>query len=319
MPVREIVALAGGVGGAKLALGLAAVLPAEALTVAVNTADDFEHLGFAISPDLDTVMYTLAGVANPETGWGRQGETWTVMEAVGALGGETWFRLGDKDLATHIERTRRLRAGESLSSVMRDLAKRLGVKPALAPMSDDPVRTIVDTEQGELAFQDWFVRLQCKPVVKSVRFAGAETAKPHPSLLDFSGQRGVIVCPSNPFVSVGPILALAGVRAALETAKVPRVAVTPIVGGAAIKGPAAKMLAELGHDVSALGVARYYRGLIDGFVLDVQDRALAAAIEAVGMKVRVTDTMMRNDADKRRLAAETLDFVDELNVSLRHS
>ncbi|HTR86117.1 MAG TPA: 2-phospho-L-lactate transferase [Reyranella sp.] len=314
MAIREIVALAGGVGGAKLALGLAAILPAEALTVVVNTADDFEHLGLSISPDLDTVMYTLAGVANPETGWGRQGETWTVMEALGALGGETWFRLGDKDLATHIERTRRLRSGESLTSVMRDLAAKLGVKPALVPMSDAPVRTVVNTEQGELAFQDWFVRLQCKPVVRSVRFAGAETAKPHPALLDLSTKRGVVFCPSNPFVSVGPILALAGVRPALEKARVPRVAVTPIVGGAAIKGPAAKMLAELGHDVSALGVARYYRGLIDGFVLDAQDRALAAAIEAVGMKVRVTDTMMRNDADKKRLAAETLDFVDELAV-----
>lgn len=315
----RILALAGGVGGAKLALGLSKILPSDVLTVAVNTADDFEHLGFSISPDLDTVMYTLAGIANPETGWGRQGESWTVMEALGAVGGETWFRLGDKDLATHIERTRRLRAGESLSSVTLDLAARLGVKPALVPMSDDPVRTMVTTDQGELAFQDWFVRLQCRPAVHSVRFAGAALARPHPALLDLASLRGIVVCPSNPFVSVAPILAMPGVQAALGQARVPRVAVTPIVGGQAIKGPAAKMLAELDHDVSALGVARFYSEWIDGFVLDAQDAALAADITALGVRVKVSDTMMRNDADKRRLAAEVLDFVDELAVSGRHS
>ncbi|HSI01249.1 MAG TPA: 2-phospho-L-lactate transferase [Reyranella sp.] len=316
----KILALAGGVGGAKLALGLAGVLPAGSLTVAVNTADDFEHLGFSICPDLDTVMYTLAGVANPETGWGRRDESWTVMEALGVLGGETWFRLGDKDFATHIERTRRLRAGESLSSVMRDLAVRLGVKPALVPMSDDPVRTMVTTtDRGELAFQDWFVRLRCEPVVTSVRFAGVEVARPAPALVETAGLRGLVVCPSNPFVSVAPILAVPGVRAAFEQMKAPRVAVTPIVGGQAIKGPAAKMLAELGHDVSALGVARSYKDWVDGFVLDAQDAALAPAIEALGLKVRIADTMMRNDDDKRRLAAEVLDFVDELAKSGQHS
>ena len=314
----KILALAGGVGGAKLALGLAHTLPADELTVAVNTADDFEHLGLSICPDLDTVMYTLAGVANPETGWGRRDETWTVMEALGQIGGETWFRLGDKDLATHIERTRRLR-NENLSSVMHDLGTRLGVKPAMVPMSDDPVRTMVTTDRGELAFQDWFVRLRCEPVVKSVRFAGADTARPHRALTALDGLRGIVVCPSNPFVSVAPILAVTGVRAALDKAQAPRVAVTPIVGGQAIKGPAAKMLAELGHDVSALGVARYYKDWVDGFVLDAQDAGLAREIEALGMTVRVTDTMMRNDDDKRRLAAEVLEFVDELAVSGQNS
>jgi LPPG:FO 2-phospho-L-lactate transferase len=317
---RRILALAGGVGGAKLALGLAHTLPADELTVAVNTADDFEHLGLSICPDLDTVMYTLAGVANPETGWGRRDESWTVMEALGQIGGETWFRLGDKDLATHIERTRRLRGGESLSSVMRDLGARLGVKPTMVPMSDDPVRTMVMTaDRGEIAFQDWFVRLRCEPAVKSVRFAGADTARPHRALTELDGLRGIVVCPSNPFVSVAPILAVPGVRAALDNAKAPRVAVTPIVGGQAIKGPAAKMLAELGHDVSALGVARYYKDWVDGFVLDAQDAGLARDIEALGMTVRVADTMMRNDDDKRRLAAEVLEFVDELAVPGRHS
>ena len=312
-----IVALAGGVGGAKLALGLASVAP-DGLTIVVNTADDFEHLGLSICPDLDTVMYTLAGIANPETGWGRRGESWTVMDAIGALGGETWFRLGDKDLATHIERTRRLRAGETLSSIMGDLAMRLGAGAAIVPMSDDPVRTMVMTDRGELAFQDWFVRLHCEPVVRSVRFAGAEAARPHQSLRTFDGVRGIVVCPSNPFVSVAPILALPGTRTALTEALIPRVAVTPIVGGQAIKGPAAKMLAELGHDVSALGVAQFYKGLIDGFVLDALDARLAPKIEALGLKVLVADTMMRNDDDKKRLAARVVEFVDELAVSGRH-
>jgi LPPG:FO 2-phospho-L-lactate transferase len=321
MPNHQVVALAGGVGGAKLALGLAGVLPAAALTVVVNTADDFEHLGLHISPDLDTVMYTLAGLANPETGWGRRNETWTVLDALAELGSETWFRLGDKDLAIHIERTRRLRAGHTLGAITRDLAQRLGVAPTLVPMSDDPVRTVVTTDRGDLAFQDWFVRLRCEPAVRSVRFAGVDTAKPHPVLcdLDAAGSRGVVVCPSNPFVSVAPILAVPGVRQAIARAKMPKVAVTPIVGGRAIKGPAAKMLAELGHEVSSLGVARFYKGLIDGFVLDAEDAGLAPAIEALGMRVCVTDTMMRNDADKRRLAATALEFMDELAVSRRHS
>lgn len=311
---RQIIALAGGVGGAKLALGLARTLPADALTIAVNTADDFEHWGLYICPDLDTVTYTLAGIANPETGWGLRDETWNVLEAMAKVGGETWFRLGDKDIAKHLERTRRLKAGESLSSIIADLARRLGTESAIVPMSDQPVRTMVRTDRGELAFQDWFVRLRCEPVVRSVRFAGIEQATPHPVLANMHAARGVIVCPSNPFVSVAPILALPGVRDALKAARCPRVAVTPIVGGQAIKGPAAKMLAELGHDVSALGVARFYQGLIDGFLLDAQDAGLTPQIEALGMRVRVADTMMRDDSDKKRLAATTLEFMGELGV-----
>ena len=316
---RRVLALAGGVGGAKLALGLSAVLPADALTVAVNTADDFEHLGLSISPDLDTVMYTLSGLANLETGWGRRDESWNAMAALEQLGGETWFRLGDKDLATHIERTRRLRAGETLSAVTRDLAQRLGIKCAIVPMTDNPVRTVVTADQGDLAFQDWFVRLRCEPAVRRIRFAGADKARANPALLDMVKLRGVVFCPSNPFVSVAPILAIPGVRMTLQQTRVPRVAVTPIVGGQAIKGPAAKMLAELGHDVSALGVARYYKGLIDGFVLDQADASLKAEIEGLGIKVHVADTMMHTDNDKRRLAAAALEFVDALARSLQHS
>jgi len=315
----RVLALAGGVGGAKLALGLSAVLPAAALTVAVNTADDFEHLGLSISPDLDTVMYTLAGLANPETGWGRRDESWNAMAALEQLGGETWFRLGDRDLATHIERTRRLRAGETLSAVTRDLAQRLGIKCAIVPMTDSAVRTVVTADGGDLAFQDWFVRLRCEPTVRRIRFAGADKARANPALLDMGNLRGVIFCPSNPFVSVAPILAIPGVRMTLQQTRIPRVAVTPIVGGQAIKGPAAKMLAELGHDVSALGVARYYKGLIDGFVLDQADASLKAEIEGLSIKVHVADTMMRTDDDKRRLAAATLEFVDALARSLQHS
>lgn len=315
----RVLALAGGVGGAKLALGLSAVLPADALTVAVNTADDFEHLGLSISPDLDTVMYTLSGLANPETGWGRRDESWNAMAALEQLGGETWFRLGDRDLATHIERTRRLHAGETLSAVTCDLAQRLGIKCAIVPMTDNPVRTVVTTDQGDLAFQDWFVRLRCEPAVRRIRFAGADKARANPALLDMVKLRGVVFCPSNPFVSVAPILAIPGVRMTLQQTGVSRVAVTPIVGGQAIKGPAAKMLAELGHDVSALGVARYYKGLIDGFVLDQADASLKTEIEGLGIKVHVADTMMHTDDDKRRLAAATLEFVDALARSLQHS
>ena len=316
----RILALAGGVGGAKLALGLAERAAADALTVAVNTADDFEHLGFSISPDLDTVMYTLAGVANPETGWGRQGESWTVMEALGAVGGETWFRLGDKDLATHIERT--APPARRREPVVGDARSRGAPRREARHGADVGRSGAHDGHHGSgRACVPGLVR---SPAVRAGRAAPSaspapSTARPHPALLDLGGLRGIVVCPSNPFVSVAPILALPGVRAALDARQRPRVAVTPIVGGQAIKGPAAKMLAELGHDVSALGVARYYKEWVDGFVLDAQDAALADDIAALGMRVRVADTMMRNDADKRRLAAEVLDFVDELAISGRHS
>jgi LPPG:FO 2-phospho-L-lactate transferase len=314
----QIVALAGGVGGAKLALGLAAIA-ADRLSIVVNTADDFEHLGLHISPDLDTVMYTLAGVANPETGWGRASESWNFMAALTQLGGESWFNLGDRDLATHVERTRWLRAGETLSAVTADLCRKLGIEAKVLPMSDDPVRTVVATaEEGELDFQHWFVRRRCEPAVKAVRFAGIEQAAALPgalAALTSGALRGLVICPSNPFVSVAPILAVRGLRPAIEGLRVPRVAVTPIVGGQAIKGPAAKMLAELGHPASAVGVAAFYRGLIDGFVLDRVDAAAKPEIEALGLRVMVTDTVMRTNPDKRRLAAEVLDFVDKLTTA----
>jgi LPPG:FO 2-phospho-L-lactate transferase len=303
----KVVGLAGGVGGAKLAHGLAQCLPPAALTVIVNTGDDFEHVGLHISPDLDTVMYTLAGLANPETGWGQAGETWSFLAALGALGGETWFRLGDRDLATHIERTRRLRAGETLTQVTRALCAALGVGPRVLPMTDDPLRTMVQTDEGELEFQEYFVHRQCRPRVSGFRFEGEGAAQAGAEVLAALDEADLIVfCPSNPFVSIGPILALPGVRQRL--AKGRAVAVSPIVGGQALKGPAGKMLGELGLEVSALAVARQYAGLARGFVLDAVDADLRPAVAALGFEVLVTDTVMRSDADRARLARDVLEF-----------
>lgn len=296
-----ILALAGGVGGAKLAKGLADVLPAEELVVAVNTGDDFEHLGLSISPDLDTVMYTLAGINDPARGWGIAGETWNFMQALAALGGETWFQLGDRDLATHVERTRRLRAGESLSAVTERLCSRLGIRHRVVPMSDDPVRTMVHTPDGVLAFQDYFVRQRAEPRVIEVKYAGAERARMTPVLrtaLESGPLEAVVVCPSNPYLSIAPMLALPGLREALAGRRFPVVAVSPIVGGRALKGPAAKIMRELGKEPSSLEVARFYRSLIDVLVIDDTDAALSDAIAELGIRPLVTQTVM-TDAQQR--------------------
>ncbi len=312
-PPTHCVALSGGVGGAKLALGLSRVLPGDALTVVCNTADDFDHLGLRICPDLDTVMYTLAGISNRVTGWGQAHETWSFLEALSHLGGETWFRLGDRDLATHVERTQRLRGGESLTEVTAVLCRALGIATRVLPMSDDPVRTVVLTETGELSFQHYFVREGCAPTVSGFRFAGIDAARPSPAFLqalEDDATAATLVCPSNPFVSVDPVLALDGVEEALRRAAAPVVAVSPIVGGAAIKGPAAKMMAELGMPVTAAGVARHYRerDLLDGFVIDDADAGQAAEIEDLGLPTLVTGTVMETLADRERLATETIDF-----------
>ena len=307
----NVVALAGGVGGAKLGHGLAQILAPEQLTVIVNTGDDFEHLGLRISPDLDTVLYTLAGLANPETGWGLAGETWNFLGALERLGGETWFRLGDRDLALHIERTRRLKAGETLTQVTLSLGQRLGVGPRLLPMTDDAVRTHVATAGGRLPFQEYFVHQRCQPVVTGFVFDGIDGARPTEAVMHALAEADlIVVCPSNPFVSVDPILSLAGVRE--RVARTGVVAVSPIVGGQALKGPAAKMLAELGMEVTPVAVARHYAGLLRGFVLDTVDVALAPQVEALGVRVLVTDTIMKSDADRARLAAETLRFAESL-------
>jgi LPPG:FO 2-phospho-L-lactate transferase len=313
----RVIALSGGIGGAKLALGLYRLLPPDSLTVVCNTGDDFEHLGLSISPDLDTVTYTLAGIANPETGWGRAGETWTFMAALAALGGETWFRLGDADLATHIERTRRLAAGECLSAITDDFCPRLGVRARVVPMCDEPVRTMVCTEEGLLPFQRYFVERRCEPKVSGFEFRGAGAAQPTPALAEALGGdqlEVVVICPSNPFISIDPILAVPGMRAALTACRAPVVAVSPIIGGRAVKGPTAKMMAELGLPTSARTVARHYDGLIDGFVLDETD---GAETEAIDVPCLATRTLMTSEDDKRTLATEVLAFARRLRAPAR--
>lgn len=311
----RVLALSGGVGGAKLAAGLARRLRGDELTVVCNSGDDFDHLGLRVCPDLDSVVYALADLHDPERGWGRRDEGWRFMESLDELGGETWFRLGDRDLAMHVERTRRLAAGGRLTEVTAVLAGALGVSATVAPMSDDPVATVVDTADGELAFQHYFVRERCAPAVRGFRFAGADRARPHPELLRAPadpGCRGVVLCPSNPFVSLDPILALPGVEDALRRRRVPAIAVTPIVGGRALKGPTAKMMGELGLDASAAEVARHYarRGLIDGFVLDRVDGALEPEITALGLEVVTTDTVMTTPTRGTELAAEIVGWLD---------
>ena len=307
-----IVALAGGVGGAKLAAGLARVLPPEELVIAVNTGDDFEHLGLHVSPDLDTVMYTLAKIANRETGWGRADETWSFMEALARLGGPTWFKVGDRDLATNVERTRRLRAGETLSEVTRDLCARLGVRHAVVPMSDDPVRTIVHTDRGALEFQHYFVRDRCEPRVQRLEYRGAAGARPSAALrAALVRGAGVLFCPSNPYLSIAPILAVPGVRDAIAGRAV---AVSPIIAGRAVKGPAAKIMHELGMAPSALEIARYYRGIVHTLVIDRADAALAPAIETLGIRTVQEDTLMGGDSDRKRLASACVALLERVRA-----
>lgn len=308
-PRRPIVAFSGGVGGAKLAHGLARVLPAGELAVVANTGDDFEHLGLRICPDIDTLVYTLSETADATRGWGRAGESWQFMETLAALGGPDWFRLGDRDLAMHVLRTEGLRAGRSLSAVTRELASALGVATPLVPMSDDPVRTLLDTDEGPLDFQEYFVHRQCRPRVRGLEYRGAAAAQPAPGLAALTaadGARAIVLCPSNPYLSIDPILAVSGIRAWLGRRAAPVIAVSPIVGGEALKGPAAKMLRELAGASSALAVAEHYAGLLDVLVIDERDAGLAPRIEALGMSVHVTDTIMRSVADRERLAGHML-------------
>ena len=308
--MRNILALAGGVGGAKLAHGLQSTVGSD-LSVVVNTADDLERHGLRVCPDLDTVMYTLSGLADREQGWGLAGETWNATGMLERYGEDVWFRLGDRDLATHILRTARLRGGELLTDITIRLARALGVPATIMPMTDDPVRTQVRTDDGWLEFQEYFVHRRQEPVVLEVRFDGIERAVvPARAGGEIGFAEAIVIAPSNPIVSIGPILAVPGMRGLLDAARrggTPFVAVSPIVGGRALKGPADRMLASLGHEASALGVARIYRGLVDAFVLDRVDAALAKDIEALGMQAVVTDTVMTDDASRGRLAAEVLE------------
>lgn len=306
------VLLSGGVGGAKLALGLDRVLPAGTLTVIANTGDDFRHLGLAISPDIDTLLYTLADRVNPDSGWGRRDESWQFMTALTALGGEDWFRLGDRDLAVHIERTRRLAAGDTLTAVTRDLATRWGIGSVILPMSDAPSPTRVITRDGSLAFQDYFVRQRAEPIVSGFDYGGAAPSPAVLAALSASGLRGILIAPSNPWLSIEPLLAMGGLRAALAAARVPVVAVSPIVGGDAIKGPTAKIMRELGIAVTSASIARHYRGLGNGIVLDERDRHEMPLIESLGLHAQCTGTVMRTLDDKTALAQATLAFARTL-------
>ena len=304
-----IIALSGGIGGAKLALGLSHVLPPEELLIIANTGDDFEHYGLTICPDTDTLLYTLAGLDHPKLGWGRADESWAFMETLAALGGADWFRLGDRDLALHVLRSHRLRSGETLSAITDDLRERLGIGPRILPMSDDPVRTQINTDQGWLDFQDWFVRLRAEPLARVVKFAGVEQARPQSALLEaLRGKpRGIVICPSNPFISIEPILAVPGMRDAIMASGAPVVAVSPIIAGQAVKGPTARMFEALGVAPSASAVAARYGDLLHGFVMEHGD-------DAAGITPRVFQaaTLMRDLADKIALARQVLAAIDAL-------
>lgn len=299
----RIAALAGGVGASKLLLGLASVADPGKLTVIVNTGDDIVLHGLNISPDLDIVTYTLAGVVNPKTGWGFRGESFRALERLEIFGRETWFHLGDRDLATHVHRTAMLASGASLSEAAESIRKSLRVKARILPMSDQPVPTLIETPEGMLSFQEYLVKRRAEPVVRGIRSAGTETAQPAPGVLEAIRQAEMIlVCPSNPLISIGPILAVPGIRETLRERKKDVVAVCPIVGGKSLKGPSDRMLAQLGYEVSARGVARLYADVAGTFVIDPADRSQVSSIRSLGMRVAVVPTVMRTRAQKARLA-----------------
>lgn len=309
-PVK-VLALSGGVGGAKLSLGLSRVLGAGELAVLVNTGDDFTHLGLRICPDLDTVLYTLAGVVNAAQGWGRAEETFGFMEELRRQGGPQWFLLGDRDLTLHIERTHRLAAGERLTGITAEFVRRFVLATRLLPMSDSPVSTLLDTDAGELEFQHYFVRLRAQPKVRGIQFAGAAQARPTDELIALLRSvdlEAIVICPSNPWLSIDPILAIPGMRAALRAAEVPIIAVSPLIGGQAVKGPTAKIMRELGLETNVISIARHYAGLIDGFVIDHRDgdEATLSQLAAEGLVVAQTDTLMRSLEDRERVAATVM-------------
>ena len=309
---RKVVALCGGIGGAKLALGLYRTLAPHSLTVVVNTGDDFEHLGLTICPDMDTVAYTLAGLSDRDRGWGLAGESWSFMEALKRLGGEDWFLLGDHDLATHVQRTARLRGGHALSDVCREFAARLGIAARLLPATDDPLRTMVLTPEGRLAFQTYFVARRCVPEVIGIAFDGADRARLQPEVaaaLASDDVEAIVICPSNPYLSVDPILAIPGFREALAAAPAPVVAVSPVVGGRAIKGPTAKIMRELGRPVTVAVIAAHYHGLLDGLVVDQAD---AAGLPSLDLPTIATQTVMSSMDDRDALARTVLAFAATL-------
>ncbi|MEC8842810.1 MAG: 2-phospho-L-lactate transferase [SAR324 cluster bacterium] len=304
-------ALSGGIGGAKLALGLEHIFNSPKLMIAGNTGDDFEHFGLNISPDLDTLLYTLSGKSDLERGWGLANETWSFMKAMKEIGGETWFQLGDRDLAIHVERTRRLKEGERLSLITSSFCRKFGVKSHIVPATDDSLKTLVKTPKGILSFQHYFVRDQCRPKILGLNYEGSENAQPCPALeeaLESSLLETVVLCPSNPFLSIDPILAVKGVREKLKSSNARVLAVSPIVGGDAVKGPTANNLRDLGFSVSAYTIAKYYSDFIDGFMLDKGDENEISRIESLGIQVGLADTVMTDLQSKIKLAEDVLRF-----------
>lgn len=307
--MTRVAVLAGGVGAARFLDGLVRVVEPSDVTAIVNVGDDMEWAGLHISPDLDTVTYTLADLVNPETGWGLRGESRRTLERLSELGGPDWFMIGDLDLATHLYRTHRLAQGDPLSAITRDFTARLGLECVITPVTDDRLRTVVGTDAGELAFQDYFVRRRAADKVHALRFDGADSAQPAPGVKDaLRSADAIVIAPSNPFLSIDPLLSIAGVRDLVTSNRSKVAAVSPIIGGQAVKGPAADILQSLGHDVSALGVARIYAELADVFVLDETDAALASTIESeTGMRVVVMPTLMTDVQTKMALASGTLE------------
>ena len=308
----HVVLLAGGVGGAKLAVGLCHRLSPGHLTILVNTGDDFEHLGLHVSPDLDTVMYSLANLAHTINGWGIEGDTFEAMGMIEQLHGPTWFRLGDRDLGTNLMRTHMLRDGKALTETTQLLSSELGISHSILPMSDDPVRTVLETERGKLSFQEYFVRERWQPAVTGITFAGADTAKISETVAKALDQASLIIFgPSNPFLSIDPILAIRGIHERIADSPTPRIAVSPIIGGEAVKGPAAKLLEELGVPVSSIGIAEHYQNLIDGIVIDRTDQLLCAEIEQLGLRATARSTFVTTDYEKDTLAEEIMKWVEE--------
>ena len=315
MASGKIIALSGGVGGAKLCLGLHQICEPEELYFITNTGDDFLYLGFYIAPDVDTLVYTLAGVNNTETGWGRADETWKTHNVLGELGADNWFKLGDKDLALHLHRSKELRNGERLTSITQDIANRFHLKATVLPMSDHMIQTVIDTNEGLLSFQEYFVKQASKPKIKDISF---KSKNPEPSaevtetLMD-PDLKGIVICPSNPYLSIDPILSIETISQSIAESKSPRVAVSPIINGQSVKGPTTKIMNELGLETNVLTIAQHYKDYIDGIVIDTSDQDYAGQIESMGIQVKLSEIMMNNDDDKKRVAEDVIHFIDHIS------
>ena len=316
-PDSKIVALCGGVGGSKLALGLNEILDQKNLSIITNTGDDFLYLGFYICPDIDTVIYTLAGINNPENGWGRKNETWKTLDVLKELGADTWFKLGDKDLAVHLFRSKEKRNGILLTTITRKISNKFGLRTNILPMSNHMVHTTLDTNIGEISFQDYFVRRKCEPVVKNIIFKSKKPVATDAVNRAFKAQdlNGLVICPSNPYLSIDPILSIPRIKKLIQNLKKPRIAISPIVDGDSIKGPTSKIMQEMGIEVSSASIAKHYQGLIDGIIIDQSDEAQVNNIEKMGIQVKLANIIVKTKTEKNKLAQESLEFLDEISKS----